>query len=224
MDVSLQSLENIKVKPSTMLIALGGIVVVAYVVTGALYLKQRWEQPRLTEQVTAGGALLTNLGDSQQTVAELKEQLSEVQASVTALDGAIPPELDSAAIVQNLLAQAAQEDVRITQLTGLPPKETKVAGDEAYTYQSLPYAVVADGSLPDLLALLSLIESDTTETAGITDVAVAPAENTYEMKATISYYARLTTEGAASTPGAPGAAAPPTPASPAGQTAGPSGG
>ena len=220
---SLPSLESIKVKPSMMLLGLGGVVLVAYAVTGASYLKERSEQPRLTEQVTAGGALLSNLGDSQQTLADLKERLAQLQASVTSYSGALPTKLESAVLVQGLLAQAAQQNVRITQMTGLPPKEVKGTAEDGPTYESVSYGVVADGALPNLLVLLSLIEGDTTQTAGIGDVTLAPAENGYEMKFTAAFYARSENAGAASTPIATGAAQPTPTAAGSGQ-ANPSGG
>ena len=220
---SLPSLESIKVKPSMMLLGLGGVVLVAYAVTGASYLRERSEQPRLTEQVTAGGALLSNLGDSQQTLADLKERLAQLQASVTSYSGALPTKLESASLVQGLLAHAAQQNVRITQMTGLPPKEVKGTAEDGPTYQTVSYGVVADGALLNLLALLSLIEGDTTQTVGIGDVTLAPTEDRYEMKFTAAFYASSENAGAASTPSATGAAQP-TPKAAGGGQANPSGG
>jgi hypothetical protein len=210
---SLPSLQSMKIKPSTMLLGLGSIVLVAYVVTGASYLKQRMEQPGLTEQVTSGGVLLANLGNSQKTLQDLKDQLEQLQASQAIFSRAMPTSLDSAALVKGLLTDAAQRNVRITQITGLPPKEVKGTGEEARSYETDSYALVADGALSDLFSFLHLIEGDTTQTAGIGDVALAPTENRYEVKFTASFYASAVSADASATPQAP-----------VGQQANPSGG
>jgi hypothetical protein len=196
-----------------MLLGLGSIVLVAYVVTGASYLKQRTEQPGLTEQVTSGGVLLANLGNSQKTLQDLKDQLEQLQASQAIFSRAMPTSLDSAALVKSLLTNAAQQNVRVTQMTGLPPKVVKGTGDKARSYDTVSYALVADGALSDLFSFLSLVEGDTTQTAGIGDVALAPTENRYEVKFTASFYASAVSADASATPQAP-----------VGQQANPSGG
>jgi hypothetical protein len=68
----LTSFESIKVKPSTTLLAFGGVLLFAYLVVGASYMKERQEQLGLTEQIQAGGGTLSGTGDSQQSLRDLR--------------------------------------------------------------------------------------------------------------------------------------------------------
>ena len=198
---SLPSLEKVELKPSTILIGLGGIVLVAYVVIGASYLKGRQEQSSLREQIEAGGGTLSGVGGSQQTLQDLRDRLAQAQENLAGLENALPQEMDSAALVESLLAQAAQSNVRIRQMNALPPREVKVPGKEGGGgYMILGYMLALDGALPDLLAFLSRIEGDITHTAAIGDMDLAPVEGGQGLKVGVSFYAEPA--GKEATPGA----------------------
>jgi Tfp pilus assembly protein PilO len=187
---SLPSLQSIKLKPSTMLIGLGGILIIAYALIGASYLKERLEQSSLTDQIEAGGGTLATLGDSQQTLQELRDHLDQVKRTMASLENAFPTDLDSAALVESLLGYAGQSDVRIRGMTALPPSDVK-ASEEQSAYTVLSYTLAVEGGLPELLGFLSLIEGGTAQTAAIGDLGLTEIEGGHEMKLGISFYARL---------------------------------
>jgi hypothetical protein len=115
--------------------------------------------------------------------------------------------MDSAALVEGLLASAAQSNVRIRQMNALPPKEVKAAGKEEGTgYMVLSYTLAVDGGLPDLLAFLSRMEGDITHTVAIGDLDLAPVEGGQEMKVGVSFYTESASKEA--TPAAAGATQP----------------
>ena len=204
---SLPSLDKVELKPSTMLLGLGGILIVAYVVIGASYLKGRQEQSSLRDQIEAGGGTLSGVGGSQQTLKDLQDRLAQAQGNLTSLENALPQEMDSAALVEGLLASTAQSNVRIRLMNALPPKEVKAAGKEEGTgYMVLSYALAVDGGLPDLLAFLSRMEGDITHTVAIGDLDLAPVEGGQEMKVGVSFYTELASKEA--TPAAAGATQP----------------
>jgi Tfp pilus assembly protein PilO len=198
---SLPSLDKVELKPSTMLLGLGGVLLVAYLVIGASYLKGRQEQSSLREQIQAGGGTLSGVGGSQQTLKDLQDRLAQAQGNLTSLENALPQEMDSPALVEGLLAYAAQSNVRIRQMNALPPQEVKAAGKEGGSgYMALSYTLVVNGSLPDLLAFLSRIEGDITHTVAINDLGLTPVEGGQEMKVGVSFYATSASKEA--TPGA----------------------
>jgi Tfp pilus assembly protein PilO len=200
---SLPSPEKVELKPSTLLIGLGGIVLVAYVVIGFSYLKGRQEQPSLREQIEAGGGTLSGVVGSQQTLNDMRERLAQAQEELTSLKNALPQELDSTALVEGLLASAAQSNVSIRQMNALAPKTVNAAGEEeGSAYTVLSYNLAVDGALPDLLAFLSRIEGDITQTAAVGDLGLAAVEGGQEMKVGVSFYAKPA--GAVATPSAAG--------------------
>jgi hypothetical protein len=195
---SVPSMEKVDLKPSNMLIGLGGIVLVAYVVIGFSYLKGRQEQPSLREQIEAGGGTLSGVVGSQQTLNDMRERLAQAQEELTSLKNALPQELDSTALVEGLLASAAQSNVSIRQMNALAPKTVNAAGEE----EGSAYNLAVDGALPDLLAFLSRIEGDITQTAAVGDLGLAAVEGGQEMKVGVSFYAKPA--GAVATPSAAG--------------------
>jgi Tfp pilus assembly protein PilO len=202
------SLESIKVKPSTMLLALGGVLVLAYVVVGASYVKERQNQSVLRAQVEAGGGTLSGVGASQQTLKDLQDRLAYLNGSVDALQNGLPTKLDSTAVVQSLLDHANESHVAITQMNALPASEVKAQKEGGAIYMVLRYTLVVEGGLPDMLNFLSVVEKETAQTASIGDVSVVDAEGHNQMTLGVSFYARPGSTASA-TPAAPGATAAP---------------
>ena len=212
----LASLERIRVKPVTMLLGLGGILAVAYIVVLASYAMEHRDQSSALRQIEAGGGTLAGVGDSQQTLQDLQDRLSFTKAGLANLQQAFPTKLDSTLIVQSLLDYAGRSHVDIRQVTAMPatqvvaPKEDE--GNVAYTV--LRYTVVVDGELPDMLTFLRLLESSTSQTAALGDIAVTEGSGVEEMVLDVTFYAR----SASTDEGADGSAAPaPTPAPAASQ-------
>jgi Tfp pilus assembly protein PilO len=204
---SIDSIEKIDLKPSTMLIGLGGIILVAYVVIGFSYLKGRQEQTSLREQIEAGGGTLSSVSGSQQTLKDVQERLAQAQGELTSLENALPQELNSASLVEGLLAYAAQSNVWIRQMNALPPKTVKAPGqEEGSGYTVMGYNLAVDGALPDLLAFVSRIEGDITQTVAVGDLGLALVEEGQEMKLVVSFYAKP--DGAEATASAAGAPQP----------------
>jgi hypothetical protein len=185
----METLEGIKVKPSTMLAALGGILILAYVVVGASYFNERSQQSGLKQQVEAGGGTLSSVGDPRQTLKDLQDRLTDLQGSLVALQTAFPTKLDSTAIVQGLVDYANQSHVSIKQMNGLPATEVKSQkeGDPGYTV--LRYTLIVEGGQPEMLSFLSLLEKGTSQTAALGDVTVANAEGANQMTLSVSFYA-----------------------------------
>jgi Tfp pilus assembly protein PilO len=203
-------LEATKVKPGKMLLALGGILVVAYVVVGVSYLRDRQTRSGVQEQVTNGGGTLSGVGDSGQAVKKLQDQLSQLKAQTDTLAKAFPTKLDSATIVYALLQNANQNHLSIKQITASPASELK-SGDSG-VYQVLKYALVLDGGLPDMLGFLATIEGGATQTAAVDQMTIADAGGGKEMTVSVSFYSRSlpsTTVTPGGTP-APNATAAPT--------------
>jgi hypothetical protein len=204
---SVPSMEKVDLKPSNMLIGLGGIVLVAYMVIGFSYLKGGQEQSSLRGQIEAGGSTLSSVSGSQQTLKDVQERLAQTQGELTSLKNALPQELDSAALVEGLLASAAQSNVWIRQLNALPPKTVKAPGEEEGSgYTVISYNLAVDGALPDLLAFLSRTEGDITQTVAVGDLGLAAVEGAQEMKVSVSFYAKPA--GVEATPSAAGAPQP----------------
>ncbi|HUS82399.1 MAG TPA: hypothetical protein VM013_03965 [Dehalococcoidia bacterium] len=213
----LASLESIKLKPSTMLLALGGILLVAHLVVTASYVMERREQSGLRQQTQAGSGTLSAIGDSQQTLKGLEDRLFLVNAGLQNLEHAFPTKLDSTAIVQSLLDHANQSHVRIKQMSTLPASQVVAQKDEngeEVSYAVLKYTLVIDGDLAEVLSFLSLIEDGTAQTAALGDVSVAEATGTKEMVLNVTFYAQPETAGTDAAGTAPGAA----PAPPANQS------
>ena len=191
------SLEGIKVKPSTMLLMLGGVLVLAYLVVGASYFKERQNQSSLRTQVEAGGGTLSGVGGSQQTLKDLQGRLTYLKGSLDTLQNGFPTKLDSTAIVQDLLDYANESRVAIKQMNALPASEVKAQKEGETSYTVLRYTLVVEGGLPDMLSFLSVVENSTTRTASISDVSVADADGHSQMTLGISFYARSESTGAA---------------------------
>ena len=203
---SLAALEKIELNPNTVLLGLGGVLLVAYLVIGVSYLRGRQEQSDLRQQIEAGGGTLSGAGGSRQTLQELRDRLVQAQAELTSLENALPERLDSPGLVESLLAYAAQSNVRIREMNALLPKEVKAAGKEQGAYVALGYTLAVDGDLPDLLAFLSRIETDITQTVAVGDLSLAYLEGVQEMKVGLSFYAKP--GGKQATPAAAGAPIP----------------
>jgi len=186
----MEALEGIKVKPSTMLAAFGGILILAYVVVGASYFNERSQQSGLRQQVEAGGGTLSSVGDPRQTLKDLQDRLTYLQGSLAALQISFPTKLDSTAVVQGLVDYANQSHVSIKQMNGLPATEVKSQkeGDPGYT--ALRYSLIIEGGQPEMLSFLSLLEKETAKTASAGDVMVTNAGAANQMTLSVSFYAR----------------------------------
>jgi hypothetical protein len=195
----LASFESIKVKPSTMLLAFGGVLLFAYLVVGASYIKERQEQSGLTEQIQAGGGTLSGTGDSQQSLKDLQDRLTYMTGGLESLQNAFPTKLDSPTIVQGLLDYANQSHVAIRQMNALPASKVAVAEEGEPSYTVLRYTLVVEGGLQDMLSFLSLVENGTSQTAAIGDASIVENEGSEQMVIAISFYSRSEMGGAATT-------------------------
>jgi hypothetical protein len=191
------SLEGIKVKPSTMLLALGGVLVLAYLVVGASYVKERQHQSDLRTQAQAGGGTLSGVGGSQQALKDLQDRLTYLKAGLDTLQNSLPTKLDGAAIVQGLLDYANESHVAIKQMNALPASEVTAQEEGDPSYTVLRYTLVVEGGLQDMLSFLSLVENGTAQTAAIGDASVVESEGQDQMTVAISFYSRSESTGAA---------------------------
>lgn len=199
------AVDGLKVKPITMLLALGGVLLLAYVVVGAAYVKERQDQSNIKQQIEAGGGTLSGAGNQQGALQDLKDELTYRKAGLANLEQAFPTKLDSTVIMQSLLDYAARSHVTIKQVNALPASEVTgpKGGDAAYTV--LRYTLIVDGGLQEMLSFLSQLESGAAPTASVGDVAMAEAGGSQEMTLSVSFYARsesTTSAGAGASPAA----------------------
>jgi Tfp pilus assembly protein PilO len=188
---TLEKLQKLELKPSTLLIALGGVLLIAYAVIGVSYFRTQQEQSGLREQIAAGGGTLSGVGDSQQTLQDMRDSLAAAEQSLSSLQNALPQSLNNAALVESLLGYAGQSRVRIAQMNALPVKDLQAADKEkGGGYVVLSLTLTAQGSLPDLFTFLSLIEKETSQTVAVGDMSLTPATGGQEMKVELAYYAR----------------------------------
>jgi hypothetical protein len=177
---------------------------------------ERREQSGDRQQIEAGSGTLSGVGDSQQTLKELEDRLSVLNAGLQDLETAFPAKLDSTAIVQSLLDYSNQSRARIKQISTLPASQVVAQKDEngeQVTYTVLRYTLVIEGNLTEMLSFLSLIEDGTAQTAALGDVSIAAGTGTEEMVLNVAFYAQagaVATDAAGTPPGA-------APASPANQ-------
>jgi hypothetical protein len=183
-------LEDTKIKPSSMLLGLGGILLVAYVVVGASYVMERRQQSGIKEQIAAGGGTLSSVGDSQHAVLGLQDHLLNVKTEMNTLDNAFPEKLDSATIVSTLLQYANQSHLSIKQMSALPPTQIKTSQDQAEVYSVLKYSLVVDGGLPEMLVFLAYVEGGAAQTAAVEQMAISDVGFMKEMTLTVSFYSR----------------------------------
>jgi Tfp pilus assembly protein PilO len=186
----MEMLEEIKVKPAHMLAALGGVLVVAYVVVGVSYFQLRGEQPGLKQQIEAGGGTLSGIGDSGQTLKDLQDQLAYLDSGLATLQQALPAKLDSAVIVQGLVDYANQAHVSIAQMNALPATQVKGGEDGDAGYVILPYSLVVAGGQSEMLTFLSLLEKGMTQTAALGDVEMTNGVGGDKMTLKVSFYAK----------------------------------
>jgi hypothetical protein len=184
------SLEGTKVKPSTMLITLGAILLLAYLVVGAYYVRQRQEQSSLTAQIEAGGGTLSGAGNSQQALKDLQDRLKYLTGGLYTLQNSFPTKLDSAAIVQDMLNYANESNVAIRQMNALPASQVAAQKEGQPSYMVLRYTLVIQGGLQDMLSFLSRVENETAQTAAIGDASVVENEGQEQMTVAISFYSR----------------------------------
>jgi Tfp pilus assembly protein PilO len=189
------TLEGIRVKPSNMLLAFAGVLVIACVAVGASYLVEKRQQAGLREQIQAGGGTLSGTSSSQQDLKDMQERLTYLNASLENLQTSLPTKLDSAAIVQGLLSHAAASNVAIEQMNALPATEVTAQKQGGPSYMALRYTLVIQGALPDMLAFLSKVETDTAQTAAIGDAEIAESEGQSKMTLSISFYSRSEAAG-----------------------------
>ena len=184
------TLEGIRVKPSNMLLAFAGVVVIAYIVVGASYFVEKHQQAGLREQVQAGGGTLSGTSSSQQDLKDMQERLTYLKGSLDNLQTSFPTKLDSAAIVQSLLLYAGTSNVAIEQMNALPATEVTAQKESGPSHMALRYTLVIQGALPDMLAFLSKVETGTAQTAAIGDAEIAESEGQSKMTLSISFYSR----------------------------------
>lgn len=187
---SFRILENAKLTPLSVLIGLGSVLLVAYATLGLSYLQRKSEQPSLEEQIEAGGGTLTGVGDSQQAVRDLEEQLALSKLALAGLQGSFTGEMDSAALVQSIMAYGSENRVQIREMKGLSPRIEQDADGEEGGYVVLSYSLTVDGALPDLLNFLRMIESGSELTAAVDRLSLTPVGSTQTMTAMVSFYAR----------------------------------
>lgn len=190
MPKSLRFLQNVRLTPFTVLMSFGGVLLIAYTALGISYFKEKKEQPLLEKQIEAGGGALTGVGDSQQTLQEIEEELALSKLTLVGLQNSFTGELDSTVLVQGIMGYADQNHVQIREMKGLSPRIEQDGDGEEDGYVVLSYSLMVDGALPDLLNFLRMIESGSELTAAVDRLSLTPVESGRTMTAVVSFYTR----------------------------------
>ncbi len=183
-------LQRVKVKPSTMLLALGAALLLAYIVVGVSYVRLRQQQTDLQTQIEAAGGTLSQVSGMPESLSGLQQRLALLNSDLDRLQKALPAQIDSAAIVQTLVDDATHNGVIIKQMSSAPPTEVKAPKGEDPSYTALKYTLVIQAGMPHILSFLSAVENESSQVAEIGETNASIEDGQTQMTVSIFFYAR----------------------------------
>ena len=209
--MSLQEIRaRLKLTPLTLLLALSGVLLIAYVALGVSFVRQRWDKDALSSQVDLGEGVLVAAGNSRQGLEDLQARLQAAEQELALAQSAFPSELDSSAIVETVLAHANTSQSRVLSATTKPPG-VQTEGDTAYGVLNATFDV--EGGLGSLIAFLVGLESEDAGAFRTKSLSIQESAGGYILSLEVLAYARPA-EDQASGSGTP------TPSAPAPSTTG----
>jgi len=209
--LSLQEIRaRLKVTPLTLLLALSGVLLIAYVALGVSFVRQQRDKDALSSQVDLGDGVLVAAGSSRQGLEDLQARLQAAEQELALAQSALPSDLDSSAIVETVLAHANATQVRVLSATTKPPG-VQTEGETAYNVLNATFDV--EGGLGSLIAFLVGLESEDAGAFRIKSLSIQESAGGYILSLEVLAYARPA-EDQASGSGTP------TPSAPAPSTTG----
>lgn len=196
---AIDALRSAKLQPLTLLLLLGGVVVVAYAILGVSLLRERWEKDSLSSEIAAAAATLGTAQDVQRDLADLQARLDEASLRLTAAQAAFPTELDSNVILQSVLRHANENQVGVLQANTQPPAIGSTEPDEEVAlsgYSSLGFDFEVVGTFEQLVAFLAAIEDEAGSTSTIGDYSLQEAPGGQVLRLEVLSYTRSAVEEA----------------------------
>jgi competence protein ComGF len=173
--------------PLALLLALSGVVVIAYVALGASFVRQHWDKAALSSQVELGKEVLVAAEDARQEVEDLQARLQAAQQELASAQSAFPSELDSSAVVETALAHASTSQVRVLKASTKPPA-VQTEGENTYRVLSVTFDV--EGGLGPLIAFLGGLESEDAGALQVKGLSLQESAAGYTMNLEVLAYAR----------------------------------
>jgi hypothetical protein len=186
--VSLKRISGrVKLTPLTLLLALTGVVVIAYVALGVSFVRQRRDKDALSSQVGLAEGVLTAAASSRQELEDLPARLQAAQQELARAQSAFPSELDSSVIMQAVMAHANASQVRVLRASTKPPV-VQTEGESTYRVLSATFDI--EGGLGQLISFLGGLQSEATGTLGIRSLSLQESAGGYTLNLEILAYAR----------------------------------
>jgi hypothetical protein len=178
---------RLKFTPLALLLALSGVVAIAYVALGVSFVRQHWDKNALSSQVDLGEGVLVAAGSSPQELEDLQARLQAAQQQLAFAQGAFPSELDSSAFVETVLVHANASQVRVLKASTKPPAfQTEGEG----TYRVLTATFDIEGGLGQLISFLGGLQSEATATLRIKSLSLQESAGGYTLNLEVLAYAR----------------------------------
>jgi hypothetical protein len=198
---------RVKLTPLALLLALSGVVLIAYVALGVSFVRQHWDKKALSSQVDLANGVLAAAESSGQELEDLQARLQAAEQELARAQSAFPSELDSSAVVETVLAHANASQVRVLRASTKPPA-VETEGQTAYSVLSTTFDV--EGGLGQLISFLESLESDATGTLGIKSLSLQESAGGYTLNLEVLAYARPADQASGSPTPTPSGAATPT--------------
>lgn len=152
-------------------------LLVVYYLFGMDYMKQLKEHEALTSQITDATQVLAQIPELPQ---DLEPRLAAAQASLAAVQGAFPSQMNSTEVIDTILKLADDTGVKAIPLVTQPWAIEKV-GEHDYNVFRLNVAV--EGSFSQLVSFVSKLENGELKTLivenlSVTRVTEEPEEET----------------------------------------------
>jgi len=187
-NLSLQEIRaRLKVTPLTLLLALSGVLLIAYVALGVSFVRQQRDKDALSSQVDLGDGVLVAAGSSRQGLEDLQARLQAAEQELALAQSALPSDLDSSAIVETVLAHANATQVRVLSATTKPPG-VQTEGETAYNVLNATFDV--EGSLGSMIAFLVGLESEDAGAFRIKSLSMQESTGGYILSLEVLAYAR----------------------------------
>jgi hypothetical protein len=209
---------SLKLTPLAVIIALFGLVAMAYIGVGVSFVRQRSDEKVLSSQVGMAEGVLVAAAGSGQQLDDLQSRLQIAQEQLAFAQAAFPSELDSSAVVETVLAYATASQARVLRATTKPPV-VQTQGEGTYTVLSATFDI--EGDLGQLISFLARLEGESLAPFGIKSLTVQEAAGGYALNIEVLAYARQPAEQATPASGSSKSSATPTPSTAGGgKTAG----
>lgn len=181
-------LRKARLKPYMLLFLLAGLVAVAYVGLGVSFLRQRAEQASLSSRIEDGQAVL-DVASSEESLQALERRLTTAEDELASAQKAFPSEIDTANVIEALLAYANDSQVRLLRVD----TQTQDAElDEAGAYKAIDLHLDIEGDFGQLVAFLAALEEGAVSTFKTGAFSLQEVDGRHVLNLQVLTYARST--------------------------------